>query len=50
MTTILTQGEYEGMFAGIVVLGIMALILIHSIDLIQSKVCPWIKYEEREII
>lgn len=42
--------NYEGMFAGIVVLGIMASLLIHSIDTIQTKVCPWLQYEEREMI
>jgi NitT/TauT family transport system permease protein len=42
--------NYNGMFAGILGLSLMAAFLIYLIDIVQDKVCPWLTYEKRNKI
>jgi len=45
-----TMVNYKGMFAGIVVLAIIAAGLLTGIDLLERKLCRWLTYEQRHIV
>ncbi len=41
--------NYKGMFAGIVVLAVIAAGLIYLVDVLERKFCRWMTYEKRQI-